>query len=137
MTRLAAWLVRLWVRLSTAGLESATRTRIRQEVEADLWEQTHHSDSSGDSALAMVLRWLQGVPADTLRMSEELAPRVYAQAARLVTLATQRKTRVVVLAAAFLLASVFTGFVALGAFIVAVLVISARFRVRTDPGSVG
>lgn len=74
MTSLAASIVRLWVRLYTAGLEATVRERIRQEVEADLWEQINDRDASGRpirEAVTIVLRWILGIPADVQRMMEE------------------------------------------------------------------
>ena len=74
MTGLAASIVRLWVRLYTAGLEPSARQRIRQEVESDLWEQIHSKDVSGNSireAVIIILRWIMGIPADVHRIIEE------------------------------------------------------------------
>ena len=74
MTGLAALIVRRWVRFYTAGLENTVRERIRQEVEADLWEQTNNKDASSKpsrEALIIILRWLLGIPADVQRIIEE------------------------------------------------------------------
>ncbi len=74
MTSLAVSMVRLWVRLYTAGLESTVRERIRQEVEADLWEQMNGEDASDrpmTEAMTVFLRWICGIPADVQRMIEE------------------------------------------------------------------
>ena len=74
MTNLAASIVRHWVRLYTAGLEATVRERIRQEVEADLWEQINDRDAFGRpirEAVTIVLRWILGIPADVQRMTEE------------------------------------------------------------------
>jgi hypothetical protein len=74
MTSLAASMVRLWVRFYTAGLESTVRERIRQEVEADLWEQMNSEDGSGrpmTEAMTLFLRWILGIPADVQRIFEE------------------------------------------------------------------
>jgi hypothetical protein len=74
MTRVAAAIVKLWVRLYTVGLETTMRERIRQEVEADLWEQMNGQDASGRSmseAETIFLRWILGISADIQRMMEE------------------------------------------------------------------
>ncbi len=74
MIRLAATIVRLWVRLYTMGLETTVRERIRQEVEADLWEQMNSDDASGPAikeAGVIFLRLLLGIPADIQRITEE------------------------------------------------------------------
>lgn len=73
MSSLAASIVRLWVRLYTAGLEATVRERIRQEIEADLWEQINGKDASNESvkdAVKMLLRLILGIPADVQRMIE-------------------------------------------------------------------
>jgi hypothetical protein len=67
-------MVRLWVRLHTSGLEATVRERIRQEVEADLWEQINGKDASSKpikEAVIIILRWILGIPADVQRMIEE------------------------------------------------------------------
>jgi hypothetical protein len=74
MTGLAASIVRHWVRLYTVGLETNMRERIRQEVEADLWEQANSLDASNKpirAALIIILRWILGIPADVQRIIEE------------------------------------------------------------------
>ena len=74
MTGLAASIVRYWVRLYTVGLETTMRERIRQEVEADLWEQTNNPDASNKptrEAVIIILRWILGIPADVQRIIEE------------------------------------------------------------------
>jgi len=74
MTSLAASIVRLWVILYTVGLEASVRERIRQEVEADLWEQVNGKDASNRpirEAMKMVLRLILGIPDDIQRMMEE------------------------------------------------------------------
>ncbi len=76
MIRLVVTLVRLWVRLYTAGLETDVRDRIRQEIAADLWEQLTGVDACGRStkqALTIFLRLIIGIPADLQRMREEPA----------------------------------------------------------------
>jgi hypothetical protein len=74
MTSLAAAIVRLWVSLYTLGFEATVRERIRQEVEADLWEQINGRDASGTpmaEAATVILRCILGMPADVQRMIEE------------------------------------------------------------------
>lgn len=74
MTRLAAAIVRFWVRIYTSGLETTTRERIRQEVESDLWEQMNTKDATSNPtkvAMIILLRWMLGIPADVQRVIEE------------------------------------------------------------------
>jgi len=74
MTSLAASIVRLWVRLYTIGLEATVRERIRQEVEADLWEEMDSNDTSSrpmTEEVTIFLRWILGIPADLQRITEE------------------------------------------------------------------
>ena len=74
MTDLAARIVRFWVKLYTAGLEASARDRIRQEVEADLWEQMNSRDAASHpirEASLIMLRWMLGIPADVQRILEE------------------------------------------------------------------
>lgn len=78
MTSLAAKIVRLWVRLYTAGLGTTMRERIRQEVEADLWEQMNNKDAPSKptrEAVIIILRWILGMPADVQRTLEESSSR--------------------------------------------------------------
>ena len=73
MIRFVATIVRLWVRLYTIGLEPSVRERIRQEFEADLWEQINICDAPGrplKEAVAILLRWILGITSDIHRMSE-------------------------------------------------------------------
>ena len=74
MISLAASIVRHWVRLYTVGLEATVRERIRQEVEADLWEQINGKDASSKpirEAVIIILRWILGIPDDVQRIIEE------------------------------------------------------------------
>lgn len=61
-------LVLAWVRAYTARLPADVRDRRREEVAADVWEQSHEAMVRGASARALaahvLLRWLRGVPAD-------------------------------------------------------------------------
>jgi hypothetical protein len=74
MINLAASIVRYWVRLYTVGLEATVRKRIRQEIEADLWDQINDRDTSGRPSretMTILLRWILGMPADVQRIMEE------------------------------------------------------------------
>jgi hypothetical protein len=74
MTSLAASIVQLWVRLYTVGFEANERDRVRQEVEADIWEQINCKDASSKpikEAVIIILRWMLGIPADVRRAVEE------------------------------------------------------------------
>lgn len=74
MTGLAGAMVRVWVRLYTVGLESTVRERIRQEIEADMWEQINGKGASGSpmgEAMTIFLRCILGMPADIQTMIEE------------------------------------------------------------------
>jgi hypothetical protein len=74
MTNLAVAIVRIWVRLYTMGFEATVRERIRQEIEADLWEQMNSGSTSGSpmkNAMTIFLRLILGMPADVQRMIEE------------------------------------------------------------------
>ena len=74
MINLAASIVRYWVRLYTLGLEATVRKRIRQEIEADLWDQINDRDTSGRPSretVTILLRWILGIPADVQRIMEE------------------------------------------------------------------
>jgi hypothetical protein len=74
MIRMAVCFVRLWTRLTTVGLEACLRSRIRDEVEADLWEQANSKDGAvrpATEALTILLRCILGMPADVRRLIEE------------------------------------------------------------------
>ena len=64
----SAALVRRWVALYTLGLPSEARRDRRDEIEDDLWCQTHEATTSGrtDRSLAdeIVARFVLGIPAD-------------------------------------------------------------------------
>jgi hypothetical protein len=58
----------------TAGLEATVRERMRQEIEADLWEQMNSGVTSGShmkEAATIFLRLILGIPADVQRIIEE------------------------------------------------------------------
>ena len=57
----------------TLGLEPTVRARIRQEIEADLWEQIDRKGESGrqmGEAMTIILRCMLGMPADVQTMIE-------------------------------------------------------------------
>lgn len=62
--------VRAWVRLYTAGLPLSLRDSRREEIDADLWEQSQEAEmtlSDGPPlATHLLLRWLLGLPDDLL-----------------------------------------------------------------------
>lgn len=121
MTKLAASMVRLWVRLYTATLEVTVRNRIRQEVEADLWEQMNGKDVSSKpakEAVTMILRLILGIPADAQRMVEESSLRGFSMRAKKVSgVVAQRRFWLTLLAVSgFILSLLFLG---IGTFIIA------------------
>ena len=63
-------LVRGWVHVYTAGLQPAVREARREEIEADLWEQTKEAamPERSQSGLSshVLLRWLLGIPDDVV-----------------------------------------------------------------------
>ena len=76
MINFVSVIVRLWVRFYTAGLESGLRNRLRQEIEADLWEQANSAEAVSHPdrvAVIIALRWILGIPADVQRAIEESA----------------------------------------------------------------
>ncbi len=58
-TRFSSW----WVGLYTLGLDTDARGERRDEIASDLWEQAHDSPAR-QTALAILLRCLLGIPAD-------------------------------------------------------------------------
>lgn len=58
MTSLVVSIVRHWVRLYTAGLEASVRERIRQEIEADLWEQMNSEHACSNPMKVVVAIFL-------------------------------------------------------------------------------
>jgi hypothetical protein len=131
MTGLAASIVRLWVRLYTAGLEATTRERIRQEVETDLWEQINGKDAAGKpskEAVIIILRWILGVPADIQWTIEEHSSGDLAMRSKkfMSAVAQKRSWFILLIVLAFLMAMIFLG---IGAFIFAgVLIIALQPR---------
>ena len=124
MTGLAASIVRHWVRLYTVGLETTVRERIRQEVEADLWEQTNSQDASSQpirEALIIILRWLSGIPADVRRIVEESSSRGFSMwTKKFLGVVMQRRTWLLLLIV--LSFSVSMLFLGIGSFVIAGIV---------------
>ena len=124
MTGLAASIVRNWVKLYTVGLEATIRERIRQEVEADLWEQINSRDASGKptrEALIILLRWIFGIPADVQRIIEESGSEGFSKWTRkFLGVVKQRKSWLLLLIGlSFLVSMLFLG---IGSFIIAGIV---------------
>ena len=130
MTGLAASIVRLWVRFYTAGLDASVRQRIRQEVEADLWEQINSKDASSKpirEAMIIVLRWILGIPADVRRIIEESSSGGALWNKKFVSAVAQRRSwSILLIVLAFWMSMIFLG---IGAFIIAgVLIIALKPR---------
>jgi hypothetical protein len=57
-----------WVSLYTLGSEEGSRQDRRAEIESDLWEHRNHATRKGDGSAAISLailgRWMAGIPAD-------------------------------------------------------------------------
>ena len=124
MTGLAASIVRHWVRLYTVGFETTMRERIRQEVEADLWEQTNSRDASNKparEALVIILRWILGIPADVQRVFEESGSGGFSRWTRkFMGVVKQRRSWLFLLIVlSFLVSMIFLG---IGSFIIAGIV---------------
>ena len=124
MTGLAASIVRHWVRFYTLGFEKTVRERIRQEVGADLWEQTNNKGASGKptgEALIIILRWLLGIPADVQRRMEESGSGGFSMRTRkFLGVVKQRRTWLFLLIAlSFSFSMLFLG---IGSFIIAGIV---------------
>ncbi len=133
MTHLAASIVRYWVRLYTAGLEAAVRERIRQEVEADLWEQINDRDAYGRAsgeAVTILLRWILGIPADVQRITEEpVSGGLCMRTKKVLGGLTRRKLWLILLVVSGVsLLILFTGIVALVAGIIIVAVQPRRVQ---------
>ena len=130
MTSVAASTVRLWVRLYTAGFEATTRQRIRQEVEADLWEQTHDKDVSSKpirESVIIILRLILGMPADFQRIIDESGSGgvVWNKKSEIAG-AKKRPWFILLIVLAFWMLMIFLG---IGAFIIAgVLIIALKPR---------
>ncbi len=127
MTGLAASIVRLWVRFYTAGLDASVRQRIRQEVEADLWEQINSKAASSKpirEAMIIILRWILGIPADVRRIIEESSSgRLAMWNKKFVSAVAQRRSwSILLIVLAFWMLMIFLG---VGAFIIAGVLIIA------------
>jgi hypothetical protein len=123
MTGLAASIVRRWVRFYTVGFETTMRERIRQEVEADLWEQTNSQDASSQptrEALIIILRWLLGIPADVQRIIEESVGGFSMRTRKFLGVVKQRRTWLYLLIV--LSFSVSMLFLGIGSFVIAGIV---------------
>ena len=131
MTDLAASIVRLWVRFYTAGFDVSVRQRIRQEVEADLWEQINSKNASGKpvrEAMIIILRWILGIPADVWRIIEESSSGglVMWNKKFVSAMAQKRSWLILLIVLAFWMLMIFLG---IGAFIIAgVLIIALKPR---------
>ena len=62
--------VRGWVHTYTAGLQPAVRDARREEIEADLWEQSKEAvllnRSQSELSSNVLLRWILGIPDDVV-----------------------------------------------------------------------
>ena len=133
MTNLAASIVRHWVRLYTAGFEATVRERIKQEVEADLWEQINDRDAYGrpsGEAVAILLRWILGIPADVQRISEEtVSGGLSMRTKKVLSVLTRRKLWLILLVVSgVVLLIIFTGIFAIVAGIIIVAVQPRRVQ---------
>jgi hypothetical protein len=61
----AVGLVRSWTRAYTTGMGAEVRRRRCAEIESDIWESLHDTES-GASGLHIVARFARGMPADVL-----------------------------------------------------------------------
>lgn len=66
LRRLAIGFTRAWTRAYTSGMPSEARRRRRAEIESDIWESLHDSESTDASGLQIVVRVARGMPADVL-----------------------------------------------------------------------
>ena len=133
MNSIAASIVRFWVRLYTAGFETTVRERIRQEVEADLWDQINDRDTSGRPSretLTILLRWILGMPADVQRIMEEtVSGGLSMRTKKVLSVLTRRKLWLILLVVSgVVLLILFTGIIALVAGIIIVAVQPRRVQ---------
>jgi len=133
MINLAASIVRYWVRLYTVGLEATMRKRIRQEIEADLWDQINDRDASGRSSretVTILLRWILGMPADVQRILEEtVSGGLSMRTKKVLSVLTRRKLWLILLVVSgVVLLILFTGIIALVAGIIIVAVQPRRVQ---------
>ena len=133
MINLAASIVRYWVRLYTVGLEATVRKRIRQEIEADLWDQINDRDTSGRPSretVTILLRWILGIPADVQRIMEEtVSGGLSMRTKKVLSVLTRRKLWLILLVVSgVVLLILFTGIIALVAGIIIVAVQPRRVQ---------
>jgi hypothetical protein len=133
MINLAASIVRYWVRLYTLGLEATVRKRIRQEIEADLWDQINDRDTSGRPSretVTILLRWILGIPADVQRIMEEtVSGGLSMRTKKVLSVLTRRKLWLILLVVSgVVLLIIFTGIIALVAGIIIVAVQPRRVQ---------
>jgi hypothetical protein len=133
MINLAASIVRYWVRLYTVGLEATVRKRIRQEIEADLWDQINDRDTSGRPSretVTILLRWILGIPADVQRIMEEtVSGGLSMRTKKVLSVLTRRKLWLILLVVSgVVLLIIFTGIIALVAGIIIVAVQPRRVQ---------
>jgi hypothetical protein len=133
MINLAASIVRYWVRLYTVGLEATVRKRIRQEIEADLWDQINDRDTSGRPSretMTILLRWILGMPADVQRIMEEpVSGGLSMRTKKVLSVLTRRKLWLILLVVSgVVLLIIFTGIIALVAGIIIVAVQPRRVQ---------
>lgn len=133
MINLAASIVRYWVRLYTVGFEATVRKRIRQEVEADLWDQINDRDTSGRpyrETLTILLRCILGMPADVQRIMEEtVSGGLSMRTKKVLSVLTRRKLWLILLVVSgVVLLILFTGIIALAAGIIIVAVQPRRVQ---------
>ncbi len=87
-------LVRGWVRLYTAGLEPDHRTERGAEIESDLWEHRNHAAAEYQApmatSLAVLGRWVAGIPADLSWRTSQLRQRQEARKELIMTTALSR-----------------------------------------------
>jgi hypothetical protein len=133
MINLAASIVRYWVRLYTVGLEATVRKRIRQEIEADLWDQINDRDASSRPSretVTILLRWILGIPADVQRIMEEpVSGGLSMRTKKVLDVLTRRKLWLILLVVSgVVLLIIFTGIIALVAGIIIVAVQPRRVQ---------
>ena len=75
----AARLTRTWVGAYTRGIPAEFRDRRREEIDSDLWEQSHHDREQGrasaQTSLEITVRLMLGMPADLSWRLEHASPK--------------------------------------------------------------
>jgi len=74
VSTLAVMLVRSWTRTYTAGMQAQARRRRRAEVESDIWESLHDTDSATTPGIHIFVRLVRGMPADVWWRLEHALP---------------------------------------------------------------